>query len=117
MPKSPDNLFSNLKISTFEQFEPLLKTAAFHLEKIISIGQKTPAGQWLNSQRHEWVLVVQGSAALMFEGQAAVKILQPGDHCLILAGQNHRVEWTNAEVPTVWLALHFDSLPHDQLPK
>jgi cupin 2 domain-containing protein len=33
--------------------------------------------------------------------------LSPGDHVIIPAHVRHRVEWTDAEHPTVWLAVHY----------
>jgi cupin 2 domain-containing protein len=44
---------------------------------------------------------------LLFEGQKEVTVLHPGDYVHILARQRHRVEWTDGEQKTVWLALHF----------
>ena len=33
--------------------------------------------------------------------------LRPGDHILLGAHVRHRVEWTDADTPTVWLAVHY----------
>jgi cupin 2 domain-containing protein len=33
--------------------------------------------------------------------------LSPGDYLHIPAHQQHRVEWTSPDEPTVWLAVHF----------
>ena len=30
------------------------------------------------------------------------------DYLLIAAHRRHRVEWTDAERPTIWLAMHVD---------
>lgn len=91
-----------------ERFETLLQTNGFRLELIISTGQATPPGQWYDQDRSEWVMLVSGSAGLIFEGETAVLALRPGDHLLIPARRKHRVEWTSPDEPTVWLALHFD---------
>ncbi|HEY9897979.1 MAG TPA: cupin domain-containing protein [Pantanalinema sp.] len=90
-----------------EVFEPLVQQADLLLERIVSTGQATPAGDWLEQERHEWVMVVSGRAALRFEGTEAQQVLEPGDYLLIPAGCRHRVEWTDANQPTTWLALHF----------
>ena len=84
----------------------LLETPALRLERIISTGHATAAGRWYDQDRDEWVAVLRGSAGLRFEGEAEARVLRPGDHLLIPARRRHRVEWTDAAEPTVWLALH-----------
>ena len=79
------------------------------IERIISRGQVTPPGQWYDGARDEWVAVLAGAARLRFEGEAAPRALAPGDWLRIPAHARHRVEWTDPEVPTVWLAVHFDA--------
>ena len=44
-----------------------------------------------------------------FEGEAAPRTLRPGDYCELPARVRHRVEWTRADPPTVWLAVHWKS--------
>ena len=102
------NLFTAPGPSKSEVFEDLLKSKHFRLERIVSTGQSTPAGQWLSQAQCEWVVLLSGSAALRFEGEDTPVDLRPGDYLTIPAHQRHRVEWTDATVPTVWLALHWD---------
>ena len=90
-----------------ERFDVLLETPAFTLERIVSTGQATPPGQWYDQARDEWVLVLRGSAGLRFEDESGPRLLRAGDHVLIPAHRRHRVEWTDAAEPTVWLALHY----------
>jgi cupin 2 domain-containing protein len=52
------------------------------------------------------VLVLQGSAEILFEGEAAARSLGRGDHLHIPAHARHRVIATDAHEPTVWLAVH-----------
>ena len=52
-------------------------------------------------------LVLAGSAGLCFEGEAEVRVLSPGDYVLIPAHLKHRVEWTNQDRATIWLAVHY----------
>jgi cupin 2 domain-containing protein len=85
----------------------LLEAPGFRLERIVSMGHATPAGRWYDQDRAEWVLLLRGGAGLRFEDDAAPLTLRPGDHVLIPARRRHRVEWTDAAEPTVWLALHF----------
>ena len=112
----PGNIF--LKIPDLvkdEIFESLLKTDHLELERIISSGQATPPGQWYEQSTDEWVILLKGRAGLLFEGQKEVMVLHPGDYVHILAHQRHRVEWTDGEQKTVWLALHY--LGSDKMPR
>jgi len=90
-----------------EIFETVLETDRFRLERIISTGQATPAGQWYDQQRNEWVALLSGSAGLLFEGERETRVMKAGDHVIIPAHLRHRVEWTDPDHATVWLALHY----------
>ncbi len=90
-----------------EVFEELLRGGDFRLERIISTGQATPAGQWCDQEADEWVLLLSGGAALRMEGQPQPCELRPGDALHIPAHRRHRVEWTAPGQATVWLALHY----------
>jgi cupin 2 domain-containing protein len=103
-----NNIFS--EISHFMQdeiFETLLKTEAFKLERIVSSGQRTPEGEWYDQEMDEWVILLKGSAGLLFEDEEEVFVMRAGDYVHIGPHQRHRVEWTDPEQKTVWLALHF----------
>ncbi|MBI2486220.1 MAG: cupin domain-containing protein [Deltaproteobacteria bacterium] len=102
-----NNLFSNLSDSTMEVFEPLLETKHFKLERIISSGQATPPGEWYDQDTDEWVILLSGSAGLLFEGAEEVYVMNPGDYVHIPAHRRHRVEWTDIKQKTVWLTLHY----------
>ena len=90
-----------------EAFEVLLKTCEFKLERIVSRGHCTPAGQWYDQPRDEWVILLKGSAGLRIDGQDELVRLGPGDYVHLPAHLKHRVEWTDPESETVWLALHY----------
>ena len=77
------------------------------LERIISEGQATPPGQWYDQDWDEWVVLLKGGAGIFFEGDEAIGILKPGDYIYIPAHQKHRVEWTDPQEKTIWLAIHF----------
>jgi cupin 2 domain-containing protein len=89
-----------------EAFSTLLEEPDFRLERIVSTGQATPAGEWYDQPESEWVALLAGSAGLLIAGEPAPRRLEPGDWLLIPAGVRHRVEWTDPDRPTVWLALH-----------
>ncbi|MBP1687909.1 MAG: cupin protein [Deltaproteobacteria bacterium] len=90
-----------------EQIVPLLETATFRLERIVSTGHATPPGEWFDQSRDEWVIVLSGSAGLLFEGDREPLVLRAGDYVTIPAHRRHRVEWTDPAEPTLWLALHY----------
>lgn len=79
------------------------------VERIVSAGQISPPGEWLEQERDEWVVLLQGEAELAFEDGSRAR-LGPGDHVLIPAGERHRVEWTREDPPCIWLAVHADDL-------
>jgi len=102
------NLFSGISgPSEKEIFETLSETDHFMLERIVSSGQATPPGEWYDQNRDEWVLVLKGRAGLLFEGEGEVVVMGSGDYVHIPAHKRHRVEWTDNEQKTIWLALHY----------
>ena len=104
----PGNVFSRIPDSFADEIvEPLLETAHFKLERIISSGQATPPGEWLEQETSEWVVLLSGGATLLFEGESGVTRLGPGDYVHVSARRRHRVEWTDPKAKTVWLALHY----------
>jgi cupin 2 domain-containing protein len=102
------NLYANLPAApSDEQCLDLVATPNTRIERIVSTGQATPAGEWLDQERAEWVILLRGAAGLWFEGEADTRILKPGDYLTIPAHARHRVEWTAPDEPTVWLAVHY----------
>ena len=101
------NIYENIPESKNEIFECILQTDKFKLERIISSGQATPIGEWYNQENDEWVILLSGSAGLKFEDIEEIIELSPGDYMNIPAHKKHRVEWTDKDTETVWLALHY----------
>ena len=89
-----------------EQTTVLAEFPGARIERIVSTGQASPPGFWYDQDRTEWVIVLAGSAGLMIEGESAPRILAPGDYIELPPHVRHRVEWTDADEPTVWLAVH-----------
>jgi cupin 2 domain-containing protein len=94
-----------------EVFDTIADSAAVRIERIVSNGQITPEGEWYNQSRDEWVLLLAGSAELLFDDAQEPQRLVAGDHVRIPAGCRHRVTWTDPDVKTVWLAVHFTADP------
>jgi cupin 2 domain-containing protein len=103
------NLFAGLPRSTLEneQFLELLTRSGLRVERIVSTGQASPPDFWYDQPDGEWILLVQGEALLRFADEAADHRLHPGDFVDIAPHRRHRVAWTQAEPPTVWLAIHY----------
>lgn len=100
------NIFDGLKRAEKEIFEDLISNEKFKLERIISSGQSTPKGESLESENDELALLLSGSAELSFENGETIE-MKPGDYVLIPAGTKHRVEKTDENDLSVWLALHY----------
>jgi len=110
MDQAHGNIYADLgESSAGEIFRDLLTAPHFKIERIVSMGQATPPGEWLDQDRAEWVILLAGTAALLFEGDAALHPMKQGDYLLIPPHHRHRVEWTAQDEPTVWLAVHYDS--------
>jgi cupin 2 domain-containing protein len=90
-----------------EWSEPLLTGTRFRVERIVSHGQASPPGFWYDQPEDEWVVLLAGAARLRFEGDEPFD-LRPGEYVHIPAHARHRVEWTDPQQATVWLAIHFD---------
>ena len=93
-----------------EVVDVLLDRPGARIERIVSTGQTTPAGQWYDQSGDEWVALLAGRAKLRFDDGAFVE-LSPGDWLLIPAHARHRVEATSADPPCVWLAVHLPATP------
>jgi cupin 2 domain-containing protein len=102
------NLFTGFppKLGT-ERIDELAASKGLRIERIVSTGHASPPGFWYDQPWTEWVVVLSGSAGLLIEGEARPRELRVGDHLLLKPHQRHRVEWTDAQVPTVWLAVHY----------
>lgn len=104
------NLLADLGASApAELIETLAEVRGARIERIVSTGQASPPGFWYDQAWTEWVLLASGSAGLLIEGEASPRVLKPGDYLELPAHVRHRVEWTDAKEPTIWLAVHFSS--------
>jgi len=104
---SVKNLFMDIPREMPDEIcTPIVQTDDVRIERIVSRGQASPPGFWYDQEPNEWVLLVKGSALLRFDDGREVA-LTPGDHLLIPRHVRHRVERTDPEGETVWLAVHF----------
>lgn len=91
-----------------EVFETVLAHNGTVIERIISNGQTTPDNEWYDQDEDEWVMLLQGTATLIFFEEPNKEVrLKAGDYLLIKARQKHRVTYTSSAPVCVWLALFY----------
>jgi cupin 2 domain-containing protein len=95
----PDNLES-------EVFEDIVCAQSVRIERIISKGHASPAAGWYDQDENEWVIVLEGSAALVFEDGIRCDLCA-GDYLNIPAHTKHKVAWTDPDKLTIWLAVFY----------
>jgi len=89
-----------------EIFQQLVDGDSVTIERIISRGHRSPESGWYDQDRNEWVLVLKGEAILLLKDEPPVN-LKAGDYINIPAHKKHRVEWTDPDSETIWLAVHY----------
>lgn len=103
-----DNLFSAIPTELPDELsEILVARNAMRIERIVSRGHSSPPGFWYDQEDNEWVLVLTGRARLRFAADAGLVELGVGDCLEIAAHRKHRVEWTDPDQDTIWLAVFF----------
>jgi cupin 2 domain-containing protein len=90
-----------------EIIETLVNSERLRIERIISDSHCSPKEFWYDQIEREFVLLLDGSAALRFEGEVEPHVLKPGDWVNIPAHAKHRVEWTDPKKKTFWLAVFY----------
>ena len=102
------NVFANVPASgPEEEITVLAARPGAVVERIISTGQASPADFWYDQDWTELVILLQGAAELLIEGEPVPRSLRPGDYVELPARVRHRVERTLAGRTTVWLAIHW----------
>jgi cupin 2 domain-containing protein len=79
------------------------------IERIVSQGHCSPEAFWYDQDEHEWVIVLEGEAAVQFQDDSEPVRLRRGSHLYIAAHRKHRVVWTSTTERTVWLAVHYSN--------
>jgi cupin 2 domain-containing protein len=108
-PHAPQNIYTDIpEVMSNEFFQILHKTSNMKIERIISRGHSTPAGQWYDQDSDEWVILLKGQATLSYEDTTQPVNLSTGDYLFIPAHTKHRVDWTHQSCESIWLAIHFN---------
>ena len=101
------NIFDNVpEFIPDEIFETILLSDKIKIERIVSKGQSSPQDFWYDQNQNEWVVLLKGKANLLFYQNEIIE-LREGDYINIPAHKKHRVEWTDPDVETIWLAIYY----------
>lgn len=101
------NIYRNSRETEAEELvDQLLSKNNIKIERIVSKGHSSPASGWYDQSDNEWVIVLKGEAIICFEGCESYR-MKEGDYLNIPAHSRHKVEWTNPDIETTWLAVHY----------
>ena len=81
----------------------LAKNGNARIERIVSTGQVTG---WYDQGETEFVALLEGSATIEFENKAPAQ-LSKGDILIIKPHEKHRVSYTSANPPCIWLCVFY----------
>lgn len=81
----------------------LTENKSVRIERIISTGQTTG---WYDQTETEFVVLLEGSAEIEYENNKIIT-LSKGDTILIKPHERHRVSYTSAKPPCIWLCIFF----------
>jgi cupin 2 domain-containing protein len=107
-----ENLFEGIAADLPDEvFDTIIQRENIRIERIVSQGHTSPDPDksetgWYDQDRHEWVLLIEGSATIEFEEDGCVE-LNRGDYLNIPAHRKHRVVRTCETHHTIWLAVHY----------
>jgi cupin 2 domain-containing protein len=105
------NLFRDLAPTMAERFDTLFAAGHARIERIVSWGQASPADFWYDQAEGEWVALLAGRARLTLGAPDETVMLNPGDWLWIAPHRRHRVDWTEPDAATVWLAVFIRAEP------
>lgn len=107
------NLFQSIPENLPDELVEVLAEGKGHLRivRLVSQGHASADGFWYDQEEHEWVVLLSGAGILSFEdavsGEVSIVEMKPGDWLHIPPFARHRVERTDPDVVTVWLAVHW----------
>jgi cupin 2 domain-containing protein len=101
---SKDNLLNVGQLPMDEELvTTLARSSSVEIGRIVSTGQTTG---WQRDSNTEFVLLVQGKAAIEFDGGNTV-LMDKGDWITIKPNQRHRVTYTSSTPPCIWLCIFY----------
>lgn len=104
----PNNLLSPTTAAAGEEVEELIVSGpGWRLVRIHSNAASSPVGFWYQQNEHEWLTILRGSARLRLADPELCLDLSVGDQVTLPSGRRHRVERTDPDLGTIWLALYW----------
>ncbi|MEB3159705.1 MAG: Nif11 domain/cupin domain-containing protein [Synechococcus sp.] len=100
-------LRSPLPSSGLERVRELQRGVGWRLDLIHSCEASSPPGFWYDQREHEWLTLLRGSARLQFKDPDQAMDLSVGDGLYLPPHRHHRVERTDPDPGTIWLALYW----------
>jgi len=101
------NLYADIPEALDNELQETLATGReLRIERIVSRGQSSPEQGWYDQGNDEWVVLLQGAAIISYPDGNTVTVGK-GDYLHIPARCRHRVQWTDPEQVTIWLAIHY----------
>ena len=94
-------------MAKFLRFDPDNKDNPNNDRLIFSKGHASPENFWYDQAQNEWLIVLKGHARLRFAEEDQAVEMKRGDYINIPAHCKHRVEWTDPNEETIWLAVHY----------
>ena len=85
----------------------LAENPTVRIERIVSAGQTTG---WYDQRETEFVALLEGSAEIEYENKQTIA-LSKGDTLLIAPHEKHRVCFTSAQPPCIWLCIFYEGRP------
>ncbi len=103
-----ENVFDGVPAEIPEEIiREIVGAGNVRIERIISKGQSSPEGFWYDQLQNEWVMVLRGRAKIKFFDDGTLLELSEGDYLNIPSHKKHRIEWTDPENKTIWLAVFY----------
>ena len=98
------NIFDLPNLPLQEELTTILANSKnVRIERIISTGQTS---DWYDQEEAEFVVLLDGNAEIEFENKSPVT-LQKGDTIIIAPHERHKVSYTSASPPCVWLCVFY----------
>ena len=102
------DIFAEIPNSLHEElFEVIVNKGSTRIERIVSKGHSSPKNFWYKQKEDEFVILLSGSATILFKESGKEEFLEPGDYLIIPAFVEHKVISTNPHEESVWLALFY----------
>jgi cupin 2 domain-containing protein len=98
------NIYDMPEFPLVEEYTAVLtESGNVRIERILSTGQ---VSNWYDQTETEFVALIDGRAVIEYENGESINMVK-GDTLLIKPHERHRVSYTSAEPPCVWLCVYY----------